>query len=267
MKDYYHILGVEPGASEEAVRAAYRRQALRWHPDRNPGEAAAEDRFKEVAEAYGVLSDPAKRREYDAARAAGAHREAPGAGGGFGYSQQEIFRDLFRDPRFQRMAGELFREFQRAGLRSDRRFFDRVFFGGRGLFMVGFFVFGPHGPSRVPRRRSPALQAGRPPLLKAVTWAGRKIAEALGAGRNRTVPARVAEEGRGPDLSYRIALDEADLRAGTSVTVAVPRDAGRETLRVRVPPGTRPGTRLRLRGKGRRLEGAAGDLFLEIDRA
>ena len=266
MKDYYEILGVATEAPPDAIRAAYRRLALRYHPDRNPGDAGAEDRFKEVAEAYGVLSDPDKRRRYDEARTHGAHREAAGPGGGFRYSQEEIFRDLFRDPRFQRMAGDLFREFQRAGLRSDRRFFDRVFFGGRGLFMAGLFVFGPFGPTGVSNRRSPALQAKTPPLLRAFSWAGRKIAEALGAGGSRPVPAEVAGEGRARDLFYRIALDEKDLRSGTSVTIAVPRDSNRETLRVRVPPGTRPGARLRLRGKGRSLGGVAGDLFLEIDR-
>jgi curved DNA-binding protein len=265
MKDYYEILGVATEAPPDAIRSAYRRLALRYHPDHNPGDAGAEDRFKEVAEAYGVLSDPDKRRRYDAARAHGAHRGTADHGGGFRYSQEEIFRDLFRDPRFQRMAGELFREFQRAGLRSDRRFLDRIFFGGRGLLMAGFFVFGPFGPARVSRRRPHALLAKGPPLLRALSWAGRKVAAALGAGGERTVAAEVAGEERGRDLSYRIALEPGLLREGTSVTVAVPRTSGRETLRVRVPPGTRPGTRLRLRGKGRRLEGMAGDLFLEIE--
>ena len=266
MKDYYEILGVATEAPPDAIRAAYRRLALRYHPDRNPGDAGAEDRFKEVAEAYGVLSDPDKRREYDAARSHRAHGKAAGSGGGFRYSQEEIFRDLFRDPRFQRMAGDLFREFQRAGLRSDRRFFDRVFFGGRGLFLVGFFVFGPFGPARLSGRRPLSLQRKTPPLLKAVSWVGRKLANALGAGENRPALRRAAGEGREQDLSYRIALDEDDLRSGTSVTIAVPRGSNRETLRVRVPPGTRPGTRLRLRGKGRSLGGVAGDLLLEIDR-
>jgi DnaJ-class molecular chaperone len=267
MKDYYGMLGVAPEASPEEIRAAYRRLALRYHPDRNPGDSRAEDRFKEVAEAYGVLCDPDKRGRYDAARTHGAHQGAAGGpGGGFRDSQEEIFRDLFRDPRFQRMAGELFREFQRAGLRADRRFFDRVFFGGRGIFMAGFFVFGPSGPARVSRPGSPALRRGTPPLLKAVSWVGRKIANALGAGEHRPALRPAAGEGRERDLTYRVALDPDLLREGTTVTVAVPRDAGRETFRVRVPPGTRPGTRLRLRGKGRPLEGVRGDLFLEIDR-
>ena len=267
MKDYYEILGVASEAPPEDIRAAYRRLALRYHPDRNPGDPRAEDRFKEVAEAYGVLCDPDKRSRYDAARRYGAHQGAAGGpGGGFRDSQEEIFRDLFRDPRFQRMAGELFREFQRAGLRSDRRFFDRVFFGGRGLFLVGFFVFGPFGPARLSGRRPLSLQRKTPPLLKAVSWVGRKLVNALGAGENRPALRRAAGEGREQDLSYRIALDEDDLRSGTSVTIAVPRGSNRETLRVRVPPGTRPGTRLRLRGKGRSLEGVAGDLLLEIDR-
>ncbi len=268
MKDYYHILGLDPGAEETGIRTAYRRLALRYHPDHNPGDPAAEDRFKEVAEAYGVLSDPVKRREYDAARESGAHREAAGAGTGtrFHYSQEEIFRDLFRDPRFQQMAWGLFREFQRAGLRADRRFMERVFFGGRGIFLAGFVVLGPLGRAAASRRRPPLLQPQAPPLLKAFSWLGRKLAGVLGTGETRPVPQEGGKGSSGLDLVYRMSLEPKDLEDGTVVTLSVDRGSGKERLRVRVPPGTHPGTRLRLRGKGRTREEGSGDLFLEIGR-
>ncbi|MCS7176103.1 MAG: J domain-containing protein [Candidatus Kapabacteria bacterium] len=64
-KDYYSILGVQPTASSEEIKKAYRRLALQYHPDRNPGDKAAEERFKEIAEAYEVLADPEKRAKYD----------------------------------------------------------------------------------------------------------------------------------------------------------------------------------------------------------
>ena len=64
-RDYYEILGVERTASEKELKSAYRKLALQYHPDRNPGDATAEERFKEAAEAFAVLGDKDKRRAYD----------------------------------------------------------------------------------------------------------------------------------------------------------------------------------------------------------
>ena len=91
-RDYYAALGLAPEATEEEIRRSYRRLALECHPDRNPGNPRAEERFKEISEAYAVLMDPAKRGAYDRARGAGAP-------GGFGPSREDVFRDLFNDPR------------------------------------------------------------------------------------------------------------------------------------------------------------------------
>ncbi|MGB7033153.1 MAG: DnaJ domain-containing protein, partial [Syntrophobacteria bacterium] len=89
MKDYYKILEVDQDASEEQIRKGYRRLAFKYHPDRNPGDLSAEERFKEIAEAYGVLTDPVKRNEYDKWLRAGPQERV--AGQGFPYSQEEIF--------------------------------------------------------------------------------------------------------------------------------------------------------------------------------
>ncbi|MBT6201730.1 MAG: DnaJ domain-containing protein, partial [Bacteroidetes Order II. Incertae sedis bacterium] len=82
MRDYYEILGVQKGASADELKKSYRKLALKFHPDRNPGDTQAEDNFKEAAEAYEILSDPAKRQRYDQFGHAGV-RGAGGGGAGF----------------------------------------------------------------------------------------------------------------------------------------------------------------------------------------
>lgn len=95
-RDYYEILGVNRTASEQEIKSAYRRLAVKYHPDKNPGDAAAEEKFKEAAEAYSVLSDPEQRQRYDrfghagVSSGAGASWGAPGFGG-----LEDILGDLF----------------------------------------------------------------------------------------------------------------------------------------------------------------------------
>ena len=97
-RDYYEVLGVAKDASKEEIKKAYRKLAIQYHPDRNPGDKAAEEKFKEAAEAYDVLRDPDKRQRYDQF---GHQAFAGGAGGGYGaggMSMDDIFSmfgDLF----------------------------------------------------------------------------------------------------------------------------------------------------------------------------
>src|ERR1700761_2544448 len=95
-KDYYAALGVAKDADASAIKKAYRKLARESHPDKNPGDAAAEARFKEVSEAYDVLSDDTKRKEYDEARslfAGGGFRPGayPGGGGGSTLDLSDLF--------------------------------------------------------------------------------------------------------------------------------------------------------------------------------
>ena len=98
-RDYYEVLGVDKNATDDAIKKAYRALAKKYHPDMNPGDAEAEKKFKEASEAYAVLSDAEKRRQYDQFGHAAFDGGAGGAGG-FDFSGADfgdIFGDLFGD--------------------------------------------------------------------------------------------------------------------------------------------------------------------------
>ncbi|MBL7977769.1 MAG: molecular chaperone DnaJ [Bacteroidetes Order II. Incertae sedis bacterium] len=115
MRDFYEVLGVSKTASADEIKKAYRTQAMKYHPDRNPGDKEAEAKFKEAASAYEVLSDAEKRQRYDRFGPAGLGGNASGGAGGFGGFQERDIEDIFRN------FGDIF---------GGHSIFDGVFGGG-----------------------------------------------------------------------------------------------------------------------------------------
>jgi DnaJ-class molecular chaperone len=259
-RDYYRILGVHLEATEDEIRRAYRRLALQWHPDRNPGNADAEERFKEISEAYGVLMDRTKRVEYDRVRR--------GTGpGDFHVNREQVFRDLFTDPRASAIFEELARELRRMGVRVDRQDFQTTLFGGRTVMTGHVIVISPWAPLlalarligvalRGPR---PASEESRalPPGQRVVRDLGRAARWFFGLPSASPETAIAAED---VVVAVRVSIDEA--QRGVKKQIRLPDG----DVVVQVPAGVRSGTRLRLRGKGRRRgDGSRGDAYLAVE--
>src|SRR5258706_1973853 len=245
-RDYYEVLGVNRDASEEGLKKAYRRLAMKWHPDRNPDNPRAEEHFKEVKEAYEVLCDAQKRSAYDQFGHAGVDPHAAGAAGagmsGFG----DIFSDIF---------GEIF-----GGARGGR---SNVYRGADLRYNLEIALEqAPHGFE--PKIRIPTLAecetchgSGAKPGTQPQT-----CATCRGAGQVRV--------SQGP---FSIA-QTCPRCHGTGKTVASPcpscSGAGRikhqKTLSVKIPAGVDEGDRVRLSGEGEAgvNGGPPGDLYVQV---
>lgn len=228
-QDYYSLLGVPRTATEKEIRSAYRKLARKHHPDVNPGNKEAEDRFKRINEAHKVLSDAEKRAMYDQLGEhwkddERAHRT--GAASGRGGRGQPVDGDRFAGgagggPRY---------EYRSTG---DDDLHDM--FGDEAAFSDFFETF--FGSS-----------------------AGGQSTGGRGAGATR--PSRA-----GSDLEHLLDLSLADAYTGTTITLAIQGgDGDTRRIEVKVPPGVRTGSRIRVAGKGGAgaAGGAAGDLYLVV---
>ena len=271
IKDYYQILGISEKATEEQVKKAYRKLALEHHPDRNPNDPNSEERFKEITEAYGVLMDPLKRREYD------RYREnpftGPRGGPGFGYSQQEIFENMFRQAFGRDIFNDLNMDFKQSGFRTGPDFFGTVFFGtagGLGKFLrmipgpigkigTGLWLLSTVGSALYAYKKK--KQAGSSPLpgdKKAAPSLANSIKNLLGKSVRDT-------SGKSdPNLYYQISITPGEARSGAKKEISYQVGEDSERIQVSIPPGIVSGKKLRLREKGSRINERRGDLILTV---
>jgi DnaJ-class molecular chaperone len=261
-RDYYEVLGITRDASEADIKKAYRKLARQYHPDRNPGDKSAESRFKEVQEAYDILSDQTKRSKYDKFGFAGANGAEGGAGGPFQWSSSGFDPGSFQAEDLS----EILRQFGMGGGGGEEGPFTRR-----------------KGRSRRATPQDAEAEATIPFLTAAL---GGKVNLAIDGHQVEVkVPAGIEEGkrlrlgGQGPgggDLFIKVRIEPHPYfrREGNNVLLEAPLSLSEAVLgtridvptldgshlTVKVPPGTSSQARLRLRGKGI----AGGDQLIEI---
>jgi molecular chaperone DnaJ len=250
-RDYYEILGVARTASEEEIKKAYRRLAMKHHPDRNPGEAAAEDKFKEAKEAYEVLSDARQRAAYDQFGHAGVGAGRGGAGGGpGGFDPRDAFSDIFGD-----VFGDIFgggrrgrsQVFRGADLRYELELdLEQAVFGD--TVQIEFTTLDECGECT----GSGAKAGSKPTPCETCKGAGQVRMQQGFFTVQQTCPRC---QGRGEVIAEPCTGCRGQGR------VRKPR-----TLSVKVPAGVDTGDRIRLSGEGEagRNGGPDGDLYVEV---
>jgi curved DNA-binding protein len=276
-KDYYKLLGVDRSASESDIKRAYRKLALQYHPDKNPGDSQAEERFKEINEAYEVLGDPAKRARFDQLGSSyRAWERMGGAPGGFDWSQWTAGRP----GRVHVEMGDLGDLFGSGGF-SD--FFNAIFGG----------MMSQAGPARTATRGRDLDHAVRLTLAEAFKGTtrtldrnGKRLEVKIPPGAATGTRIRIAGQGErssgaSGDLFLIVEVDpspferrEDDLHIDVSTDLytavlggqlEVPTPAG--PVMLSVPAGSQPGQTFRLKGRGMpnlRAPSRHGDLFARL---
>jgi DnaJ-class molecular chaperone len=244
--DYYQILGVDQKASPKQIKAAYRKLAFQYHPDRNTENPVAAEKMKSVNEAYAVLSNPAKRHEYDALRqqfgsaAYGQFRQT--------YSEQDIFSGSDINQILEQMARafgfrgfeEIFKEFYGPG-------YQRYEFRRPGLFARGYYFSAP--------RQTPSMRRAAFPLQGILAKLARFFLKQFSG---------IELPQDGADIHDAICLSpEHALRGGPYAYYLQKKD---KKLVVKIPPGIKHNQHIRLAAMGEDGKGGgkAGDLYLKV---
>jgi curved DNA-binding protein len=284
-KDYYRILQVEPEADQTTLKKAYHKLAVIWHPDRNPDSSVAEERFKTIAEAYAVLSDPVKRRRYDQLGPDNFASEYGTADIFQGFDLSDLFREFGLPPIKETLFGIL------GGEEHSHK-------SGSGQYQDFFSEFGQKPEKKKRPVKSPPLSMTvAVSLREAVFGAIKPAAFNVGSevvkvsltippgtrhGQLLTVRNRVPGPGRQPgdllvtinvtqesnfrrlgqDIMTSLYLSQTELSTGCRPLVPT---LDEKTLRLSVPAGTKSGTRLKAAGHGvPGPDGQRGDLVITV---
>ena len=261
-KDYYEILGISRNATQDEIKKAYRRLARKYHPDLNPNSKEAEERFKEISEAYQVLSDPEKRKLYDqfghaAFQGAGGGREDTGfeGFGGFGMNIDDILEDLFN-------LGDFFSGGKRRTYHERKKTYQSE--RGEDIYQTVTISL-----EDAYRGTTLTIEVPRYVICEKCAGTGQKpgsqpltCPECRGAGQisyssgfmhiSQTCP-------RCKGLGY--IQEPCDTCNGRGLVMKT------ETVKVKIPPGVDNGTKLRVPGKGHsgRFGGSPGDLWIIVN--
>ncbi len=299
-KDFYAILGVPKDADAAAVKKAYRRLARTHHPDKNPGDTAAEQKFKDIGEAHAVLSDPKQREEYDAIRQmahGGARFQAGGPGGNGGF--EDVF-SAFGGGGGSRMrfdtGGSSYGGYPGGGDADINDLLSQMFAGAAGgTGRAGQGGYAGYGAPRGPRKGADVQATTTLPFRDAVegstvtlrTAEGRTITARIPAGVKDGQKIRLRGKGQpgepgaaagdliltvtvekhpvfgreGDHLTVDLPVTFAEAALGATVTVPTLDGA---SVKVRIPPGTPSGRVLRVKGRGVAGKGATGDLLARV---